>query len=100
MRDDPWLDRYFTLLLCRVSALVIAVNMLIAAVLFAPWIRRRETFSGLMGRWSQTETGWKGRLAHAAIRIIDVVVFWERNHCVKTYREERQARTVLYGETY
>ncbi len=96
---DAWLDRYATLLICRIAALVIAVNMLVAALLFAPWIRRRETFSGLMGRWSQTQTGWKGRFASTAIPVIDWFVFWERNHCVKTYREERQARTVLYGET-
>jgi hypothetical protein len=87
------------ILLARVCALVIAVNMLVAAILFMPWIRRRETFSGLMGRWFATETGAKGRIAGALIPLIDTVVFWERNHCAKTYREERQARAVLYGET-
>lgn len=82
----------------RICALVIAFNMLMAALLFAPWILRRETFSGLMGRWQQTETGWKGRVAAAVIPVVDRLVFWERSHCTKTYREEKQARRVLYGD--
>lgn len=86
------------IIFARFAALVIAFNMLVAAVLFAPWIRRRETFSGLMGRWFETEIGPKHRIAAAVIPFVDWLVFWERHHCVKTYREERQARTILYGE--
>jgi hypothetical protein len=81
----------------RFAALVIAANMLTAAVFFAPWILRRETFSGLVGRWHETETGWKGQFAAGLMPAIDLVVFWERRHCIKTYREERQARVALYG---
>jgi hypothetical protein len=85
------------ILFTRVAAVVIAFNMLVAAVLFAPWIRRRETFSGLVGRWYQTETGGKHRFAAAVRPFLDWLVFWERHHCTKTYREERDARRILYG---
>jgi len=91
--------RVGVILLARLAAVVIAVNMLIAAVLFAPWILRRETFSGLIGRWHSTEEGRRHRFATFVMPVVDCIVFWEYQHCRKAYREEREARQVLYGES-
>lgn len=70
--------------------------MLVCAVIFAPWALSRETISGLLGRWRSTEKGWKGRVGTVGSLFVNVLHFWEADHCGDAYRTERRAREVLY----
>lgn len=83
-----------TLMQC--FAVYVAGNMMVCAILFAPWVHPRETVSGLMGRWLATEGGWKRRIAAIGVRIVDRLYFWEPNHCAEIYLIEQRAREVLY----
>lgn len=76
----------------------IACNMLICAVVFAPWALSRETISGLLGRWRSAETGWKCATGTLLGAVVNALHFWEADHCGATYRLERQARSVLYPD--
>lgn len=71
-------------------------NMLLCALLFAPWAMPRETISGLMGRWATHESGRRGRFARMMAAMIDFIHFWEPDHCRLTYRLETEAREKLY----
>lgn len=82
-----------------VSALFViylGCNMLLCAVLFAPWALPRETISGLMGRWASTESGRRRKIGKAAAMVIDIIHHWEPDHCRLTYRLEKAAREKLY----
>lgn len=70
--------------------------MFLCAVLFAPWALSRETISGLLGRWTETETGWKHLVGRAAGRVVDLIHFWETDHCAEIYKCEKAARRALY----
>ena len=74
----------------------VSLNMLLCAVLFAPWAMPRETISGLIGRWVATESGSKQRIGLALRLAVDRLYFWEPNHCVETYKVEEEARRILY----
>lgn len=84
--------------LSRLFVLYIVTNMALCAVLFAPWALPRETISGLIGRWVETESGLKRLFAKAAERLVNRIYAWEPNHCVETYRIEKQVRAILYPE--
>lgn len=75
-----------------VEALTIGVNTLVCALVFAPWVLPRETVSGLLGRWSATGEPWQRALAEPAGRLVDMVCWWDPNHCSHTYECERQLR--------
>lgn len=82
--------------LARVFVLYIALNMLACAVLFAPWALPRETISGLLGRWICTERGVKRVAGNLLGIIVNLIYFWEPDHCVEVWHCERKAREVLY----
>lgn len=83
--------------LCVLFVVYVATNMMVCALLFAPWALPRETVSGLLGRW-KCGKGWKRKFAVVASWIVDRIYFWEPDHCVMVFRCEAQARTVLYPE--
>lgn len=74
----------------------VSLNMLTCAVVFAPWARPRETVSGLLGRWTQQETGWKARAGRVLGAVVNGIYFWEPNHCVEVAIVEEKAREILY----
>jgi hypothetical protein len=74
----------------------VACNMLVCSIVFAPWALPRETVSGLLGRWASTERGLKRRFGMCAGSVVDVIYFWEPNHCYETFKIERKAREILY----
>lgn len=74
----------------------VACNMAVCSILFAPWAQPRETISGLLGRWCETESGWKRTLGCRAAWAVDKLYWWETNHCREVFRVEREARRVLY----
>jgi hypothetical protein len=74
----------------------VAGNMLVCATVFAPWALPRETVSGLMGRWISTEVGVKRAVGLALGRVVDLLYFWEPNHCIEVFYVERRAREILY----
>lgn len=74
----------------------LVTNMAVCVVVFLPWAQPRETVSGLLGRWRDTETGWKRRFAIPACWIVDRIYFWEPDHCRYVYQLEQEARGVLY----
>jgi hypothetical protein len=76
--------------------LYVALNMLVCAVVFLPWVLPRETISGLLGRWLITQGGWKLKFARGAVMVVDRIYFWECNHCVEVYLVEDEARRTLY----
>lgn len=81
-------------LLCRLFVLYVASNMMLCAVIFAPWALPRETISGLLGRYM-----FRGsRAARVGAWIVDRIYFWEPNHCIEVFLCERDARLVLYPE--
>jgi len=90
--ERPWWRR----VLARAFVIYIALNMLTCAVLFAPWALPRETISGLLGRWIATEYGIKRIAGNVLGLIVNLIYFWEPDHCVEVWRCERQAREVLY----
>lgn len=84
--------------LCQVFTVYVASNMMVCALLFAPWALPRETVSGLLGRWKCGRRGVKKSFARAASWVVDRIYFWEPNHCVEVYRIEAEARKLLYPE--
>ena len=74
----------------------VALNMTLCAVLFLPWAEPRETISGLLGRWCETETGRKQRVGCWLARLVDRLYFWEKDHCREVFRVEHKVREVLY----
>lgn len=85
-------------LICQLFVVYVATNMMLCAMLFAPWALPRETISGLLGRWKCMHKGPKHYFAKAASWIVDRIYFWEPNHCVAVYKCELDARKVLYPE--
>jgi hypothetical protein len=71
----------------------VAGNMLVCAVVMAPWALPRETISGFFGRL-RIEGRLIGRIGAA---IIDLFHWWEPDHCRVTARQEHEARRALYG---
>ena len=84
--------------LCVLFVVYVASNMMLCAVIFAPWARPRETISGLLGRWKVENTGPKKWFAVTVSWVVDRIYFWEPNHCVEVYLCEVDARKVLYPE--
>lgn len=72
-----------------------ASNQLLAAVLFFPWIKPRETVCGLMGRWA-AGTGRKARFAQQVGPALERA-FHKHETCDEIYRKEEAARGVLYS---
>lgn len=85
-------------LLCQSFMMYVAVNMMLCALIFAPWALPRETISGLLGRWKSRTHGKRRGFALVAAAVVDAIYFWEPNHCVEVFRCEHQARMVLYPE--
>lgn len=83
---------------CQAFVVYVATNMAVCAVVFAPWALPRETVSGLLGRWKCGHKGLKKSFGNAAAVVVDLIYFWEPNHCVEVYRCEADARKVLYPE--
>lgn len=83
---------------CQAFMVYVASNMMVCAVVFAPWALPRETVSGLLGRWKSGPRGWHRSFACLAAPVVDRIYFWEPNHCVEVYRCEAEARKVLYPE--
>lgn len=79
--------------------LCVALNMLVCAVVFAPWAEPRETVSGLVARWATREIGWKQTFGIVASAAVDALYFWERDHCYVRYLRETNARLDLYPRT-
>lgn len=82
----------------RLFCVYVCLNMLLAAMLFLPWILPRETISGFIGRCYVMGNGIVSALAALPMLAIDAVFFWERNHCIEVFKCERQARAFLYPE--
>lgn len=80
----------------RLFVLYVNCNMLVCSLLFLPWALPRETVSGLLGRWKSEESGMKYGFADYAAVVVDALYFWEPNHCVEVYLQERDARKALY----
>lgn len=84
--------------ICQVFVIYVSTNMLVCAIVFAPWALPRETVSGLLGRWKSGRHPARRRFAVGASWVVDRIYWWEPNHCVEVYRCESQARAVLYPE--
>lgn len=82
----------------QVFALYVAVNMLACALLFFPWAKKRETISGLLGRWQVEEEGVRQAVGYGFGWFVDRLYYWDADHCRAIYRQERAARQALYGE--
>ena len=64
--------------LCQVFTVYVATNMMVCALLFAPWALPRETVSGLLGRWKCGKGRIKRPFAVGASWVVDRIYFWER----------------------
>lgn len=84
----------------RLFCVYICLNMLTAALLFFPWILPRETISGFVGRqWLHSKEDSLHEFWFMILcALINLLYFWEPNHCVEVYRSEHEARKVLYPE--
>lgn len=76
--------------------LYVATNMSVCAIVFMPWAKPRETVSGLLGRWRDTESGWKRAFALRACPVVDWLYWWDADHCREVFRLENDARRILY----
>jgi len=65
--------------------------MTLCALLFFPWVEPRETLSGFMGRYRQASLTCRCFAA-----LIDILHWWEPNHCYVTWRLEDAMRKSLY----
>lgn len=74
----------------------LCLNMLLCAVVFAPWALPRETISGFLGRLKASSTGVAKVFGAIGSIIPDAIYFWEPDHCVEVYRVEEKAREILY----
>lgn len=72
--------------------IVVALNILICSIVFAPWVLPRETVSGILGRWAASERGWKRAFGRRGSLIVDWIYYWEPDHCQLAYTLEREAR--------
>jgi len=61
-----------------------------------PGSRPRETISGLMGRWVESETVVCRRVAIVLVPVIDRLYFWHEDHCRDIARQEAEAYRSLY----
>lgn len=86
--------------LCQAFVVYVATNMMVCAIVFAPWALPRETVSGLLGRWETRlpKRSLRRYFAIVATAIVDRLYFWEPNHCVEVFLCEHDARRVLYPE--
>ena len=75
----------------------VSCNMLVCALLFMPWALPRETISGLLGRWANTEDGWKEKVGFWGSIIVDRI-HMDKLHCELTYRDEQWMRDKFYPE--
>lgn len=84
----------------RVFCLYICINMGLCAIVFLPWVKPRETISGLVGRWYiMSDSGsFSEGCAYCLKVLIDAIYFWEFEHCVEVYKSEHLARKALYPE--
>lgn len=85
-------------IVCQLFVVYVAANMAVCALVFVFWALPRETISGLLGRWELTETGWRRGVGLALSSVVDLIYFWEPNHCAEVFRAEAEARAVLYPE--
>ena len=85
-------------LICQLFVVYVATNMMVCALVFAPWALPRETVSGLLGRWKCGKGKIKRPFAVVAGWVVDRIYFWEPNHCIAVFLCEEQARAVLYPE--
>ena len=91
MARDVWRDALGTAGR-RIFSLYLAGNMTLCALLFFPWVEPRETLSGFFGR----QAG-KSRLARAIACAIDLLHWWEPEHCYVTFRLESELRARFYS---
>lgn len=84
------------LIVCQLFVLYVAVNMALCALLFAPWAKPRETISGLLGRWEINERGVRYWIGRVGSTVVDLIYFWEPDHCKEVYLIEHEARALLY----
>lgn len=75
-------------LMAQAYAVSIGLNTLVTALVFAPWVLPRETFSGFIGR--QADSGSK--IAKCIEQIVNRICFWEEEHCWYTAWQEKEAR--------
>lgn len=80
----------------QLFVIYVACNMLVCTVVFAPWALPRETVSGILGRWKSIESGWKAMFGKVGAAMVDLIYFWEPNHCVEVFLVEQRAREILY----
>lgn len=80
----------------------VAANMLLCAIVFCLWALPRETISGFIGRQvsNTLEGSWPRALARGGEWLVNRIYFWEPNHCVEVYKQEKQARSALYGDRH
>jgi hypothetical protein len=71
--------------------LYVAANMLACAVVFWPWALPRETVSGLLGRYAESNA-----VARYAAAVVDLLYWWHPDHCRDIARIEAEARRTLY----
>ena len=83
---------------CQLFVAYVATNMMVCALVFAPWALPRETVSGLLGRWKCGHRGFKHSFGKAAAVVVDLIYFWEPDHCRQVFLCEAEARKVLYPE--
>jgi hypothetical protein len=76
-----------------VYLIYLAINLLIVAILLGMWSLPRETISAFCGRMV---TKYNHPVFKVACKVIDTIYFWEHNHCVENYLQEKAARTYLY----
>lgn len=74
----------------------LALNMALCSLI--PGAKPRETVSGLMGRWYATDNKAQREIAALMTILIDLIYFFEPDHCAEVYRLEDEARRVLYGK--
>lgn len=76
-------------LIQQLYAVALAVNALVTAIVFFPWVLPRETFSGFIGRKADVD---KNPLARLVAPLVNRLCFWEENHCWFTAWQEFKAR--------
>jgi len=65
--------------------------MTVCAVVLFPWVEPRETVSGFMGRHRHVNL-----ICRALAAFIDMMHWWEPDHCDVTWRLEDAMRRTLY----
>lgn len=80
----------------RLFVLYLPVNMLLCALLFLPWAKRRETVCGLLGRWRDEGAGWQRVIGRRLCPALDWAFHRNWDDCRAIYRMEKEARDILY----